>query len=69
MAIFPNSGRTYDDALRTPVPYPAYRCKASASERSPHNHQVLRKHLCKITVDHTGDHACLCGKTWERTEA
>jgi hypothetical protein len=64
VSIYPSTGRVYGDSDRTPVPFPTYRCKASASEHSPHNKQVLRKHLCKITIDHDGDHACICGKTW-----
>lgn len=61
---------TYGDATdTTPVPRVTYRCKAVAKQRSDANKQVFRTHTCKLTVDHDGDHKCLCGRTFERTEA
>ncbi|WP_217181613.1 hypothetical protein [Streptomyces sp. AC495_CC817] len=63
------SPMTYKDATQTPVPRRTYRCPATASERSEHNINLQRKHACKITVDHDGDHQCICGMTWERKAA
>lgn len=59
---------TYGDTARTPVPRRTYRCKASATEPSPHNPAVDRKHVCRITIDHDGDHICTCNKAWAPKE-
>lgn len=60
---------TYVDGQNTPVPRRVYRCRATAAERSPNSVDLQRKHACKIAVDHDGDHACICGKTWERKDS
>lgn len=66
MSVHASTGRTYSDTEQTPVPFPAYRCKATVTVRSQHYHQVLRKHLCKITIDHDQEHACICGYEWPK---
>jgi len=62
----PPTWRTYADKENTPVPLPRFRCKATAVEhREGASHSTLT-HPCKISVDHDGDHRCICGKTWRR---
>lgn len=57
-----STGRTYKDKHETPVPFPAYRCKATAAE----SERLGRTHLCKLAADHDEQsHVCICGKTWE----
>lgn len=57
-----STGRVYADKNDTPVPFPAYRCKATATESD----RPGRTHLCKIEVDHAAEkHVCICGKEWE----
>ena len=57
-----STGRTYLDKANTPVPFPAYRCKATAAE----SERLGRTHLCKLTVDHADEkHVCICGREWE----
>lgn len=60
-----STGRTYKDREQTPVPYPAYRCRATAAESD----RPGRTHLCKITADHDGPHRCICGRDWEPVPA
>ena len=43
-----------------PVPFPVYRCKATAQERPGHTH------LCRREVDHKDfEHKCIGGFAWE----
>ena len=59
MTYVPSSGTT-------PVPLKTYRCPATATEASEHNHAVDRKHVCKLVVDHSAEeHECVCNKKWE----
>lgn len=44
------------------VPYPLYRCRATAQERPGHTHP------CRRHVDHDGNHKCICGREWEPLE-
>ena len=62
-----HTGEKYKDDI--PVPRRMYRCRATASEVSPHNKDVMRKHVCKITVDHADNHKCVCGKSWPAVTA
>lgn len=56
-----STGRTYKDRHHTPVPFPAYRCKATAEESGT----LGRTHLCKLAADHAVDqHVCICGREW-----
>lgn len=57
------TGLSYDAG--GPVPYPVYRCKATAQEKPGHTH------LCRHPRDHEGDyaHACICSKIWEPVTA
>lgn len=41
------------------VPYPAYRCKATAWVKERHTHH------CRSVADHEGKHKCICGIEWE----
>lgn len=56
-----STGRVYKDKEHTPVPFPVYRCKATAAE----SERLGRTHHCKVGVDHAGAHRCICGKEWE----
>lgn len=47
----------------TPVPRHTYRCKATSRDTTKKAHS----HPCKLTVDHDGEHACLCNKKWDRS--
>jgi hypothetical protein len=60
----PSTGRRYGDKEQTPVPFPAYRCRAHAIDPRPHAPHSSLTHRCKVTADHGGDHVCICGKTW-----
>lgn len=60
----PSTGRTYGDDQKTPVPFPAYRCKSAAVEKRPHAPHSTLTHKCKVTADHAGEHRCICGKHW-----
>lgn len=60
--VFASTGRLYGDRQQTPVPFPAYRCKSTARDTS----KAAHTHLCKITVDHKGDHRCICSKAWKQ---
>lgn len=55
------TGQFYDTFLGGgPVPYPRYRCKATAQERPGHTH------LCKRPIDHDEhEHVCICTFKWE----
>lgn len=69
MPIYPETRRTYGDEEKTPVPFPAYRCKSTAVEkRSKDNPALTYTHRCKITIDHGGDHRCVCGKKWPHVD-
>lgn len=67
MSVFASTGRTYGDRERTPVPFPHYRCKSTAVQKREAAHSTLT-HNCKLTVDHSDGHRCICGKAWERLE-
>lgn len=55
---FAATGRTYVHGGA--VPFPAYRCKATAQERPGHTH------LCRHAMDHAHPvHGCICGQEWE----
>lgn len=68
MTAYPSTGRTYGDKEHMPVPFPTYRCKATATDPRPHAPNSTLTHACKITIDHDGDHACICGKSWKPLE-
>lgn len=56
---------TYGDRTdKTPVPRRTYRCPSTARDAS----KTAHSHPCKLTVDHDGDHQCICTKKWERPE-
>lgn len=59
------SGQDYSEALGGgPVPYPTYRCKATAQEREG------RTHMCRRPIDHKEhSHMCICGREWEPVAA
>ena len=61
----PTTGRYYADEQRTPVPYPAYKCKSAAQEPRVHAPHFTLTHQCKLGVDHPGEHRCICGKHWK----
>lgn len=61
----PTTGRVYGDAEKTPVPFPAHRCRATATEPRPHAPHSTLTHACKVASDHDGEHYCICGKRWE----
>lgn len=63
----PSTGRVYGDAEKTPVPFPHYRCKATAADLRDNGMRLT--HFCKVTVDHDGLHRCICGKAWEPVSA
>lgn len=65
----PSTGRVYGDAEKTPVPFPHYRCKATATDKREHAPHSTLTHGCKVTVDHGGPHRCICGKQWEPLSA
>lgn len=52
-------GRIRDEGA--PVPRRTYRCKSTAKEVAKLGHT----HPCKLTIDHDGDHSCVCGKAWQ----
>lgn len=55
-----NTPFTYYDETEK-VPYPPYRCRATAQERPGHTHH------CRRHVDHAeSKHKCICEKTWDR---
>lgn len=60
----PTTGRVYGDREQTPVPFPAYRCRATATEPRPHAPHSTLTHACKVASDHDGEHYCICGKRW-----
>lgn len=62
MQDYAKTGRVYGDKEQTPVPFPSYRCKSTARDTT----KLAHTHLCKIGIDHDGDHACLCGKGWPK---
>lgn len=43
-----------------PVPLYSYKCKATCKDAK----RTTFSHLCKIGIDHNGDHECICGKAW-----
>lgn len=52
------TGIKYDGG--DPVPYPRYRCKATAQEKPGHTH------LCRRPIDHDEhEHVCICDRKWE----
>lgn len=55
MTVYASTGRNYADGA--PVPFPIYRCVS----------RVAGGHVCKLTVDHQGEHRCLCNKKWRPT--
>lgn len=56
---------TYGDASdATPVPRTGYRCKAKTVNTA----KLAHSHPCKLTIDHDGQHACVCGQKWDRAE-
>lgn len=63
-----STGRTYADKAQTPVPFPAYRCKATATDQRTATSSYT--HQCKKEGDHDGKpHACVCGREWEPVAA
>lgn len=64
----PSTGQFYGDKERTPVPFPAYRCKSEAIEQRPHAPHSTYTHRCKVTTDHVGAHRCACGRVWPRAK-
>lgn len=58
------SGQDYSITLGGgPVPYPRYRCKATATERPGHTH------ICRRPIDHKEhEHICICEFKWEPAE-
>lgn len=60
----PSTGRFYGRGKTDPVPFPAYRCKATATEKREHATHSTLTHHCRTEVDHGGEHTCICGLTW-----
>lgn len=60
----PTTGRHYVDDEKTPVPFPSYRCRATATEPRPHAPHSTLTHACKVSSDHVDEHRCICGKKW-----
>ncbi|MEV7874495.1 hypothetical protein [Microbacterium sp. NPDC089188] len=60
----PSTGRFYGRGKTDPVPFPAYRCRATATEQRPDAPHSTLTHRCRTEVDHSGDHTCICGKEW-----
>ena len=61
------TGHQYDQMFGGgPVPYPRYRCKATAKESD----RPGRTHLCRKPIDHDDEnHICICGEKWEAVRA
>lgn len=57
------TGQQYDEMFGGGhVPYPTYRCKATAAEPDREG----RTHLCRKPMDHEDEkHVCICGRDWE----
>lgn len=55
------SGQEYDEMFGGgSVPYPGYRCKATAQPKPGHTH------LCRRPMDHREhEHVCICAFKWE----
>lgn len=55
------TGLNYDVTIGGgPVPYPRYRCKATAESKPGHTH------LCRQPIDHKEEkHVCICQFDWE----
>lgn len=63
MAV-PQWGDRFYDGGTIPVPMVSYRCKSTAKKLS----ELDMTHICKIGIDHDGDHKCICGKSWPQSE-
>lgn len=44
-----------------PIPYPSYRCTATARKASS-----TYTHRCREHVDHSGEHVCTCKMHWPK---
>lgn len=69
---YASTGRMYNDAENTPVPFPAYRCPSTATEKrgeTDKGQKLTYNHRCKLTTDHKDtDHVCICSRSWPHVD-